>query len=121
MREFRQMRSGFTFIGLLVVAFGWMGLLLGGIFEALSALPRLRPTTLEGIPFVGYAAGAILCGLLMTGGGLWLGTRERPTKRRHPRAALHHESFQPKTVLRTELLADGRTKYHYEGGETEIV
>jgi hypothetical protein len=121
----RQMQNGLTFTGVLIASVGWMLLLLGASLDSLLELPGVSSPFASGLfvsrfPVIESAAAAILGGLMLAGTGLWFGTRERPTKRRHPRRPLTPEVFHVKIVIRTELQTDGRTKYYYEGGETEI-
>jgi hypothetical protein len=114
------MQNGLTFAGVLIAGIGWMLLLFAALVEELAKFPQVPGFSVPGLPLFEVALAATACGLMLAAAGLRLGARERPTKRRHPRRTLTPEDFRYKTVIKTELQTDGRTKCYYEGGETEI-
>jgi hypothetical protein len=114
------MQNVLTFAGVLILGIGWMMLLLGAAITSIPEIPGFASIPFAGLPIVEGSVAAMVVGVSLATTGLFLDTRQRSTRRRRPRCDLTPESFIDRRILRIELQDDGRKKYYYEGGKTEI-
>jgi hypothetical protein len=114
------MQNGVTFTGIIIAGIGWIMLLIGLPLASISEIPGLVSIPLASLPIIESSFAVMIFGMGLSATGLFLNTRERSTKRWRPQRELTLEDLRARKVLRIEFQRDGRTKYYYEGGETEI-
>jgi hypothetical protein len=114
------MQNAVTFTGVLIAGIGLMMFLIGLPLASISDIPGLVSLPLASLPIIESSFAVMILGMAISATGLFLNTRERSTKRWKPQRELTLDDLRARKVLRIEFQRDGRTKYYYEGGETEI-
>ncbi len=109
-----------AWIGLTIAGVAWMTLIIGSFAAEIPENVFFSPPRDKIALLVSAAQAALLGGFVIAIGGLYLVTTERPTTRRRKNRSFTADDFRYRTVVRREPQIDGRTKYYYEGGETEI-